>query len=167
MLVCCFCSRIAAWTLLRLMGCILGPESMGPYLKTRASAVKTLQKVSGLIRTGTLSMQCASSPAIQDPAGACGERLLPIRKLHPKSQRSKLVVPLHASREGWTTLQAEQNHGALPASDQDDTAACSAKTPVHDYLVPMRGRLFRKGIHWQVPKRLVCRHDRCTHLSFT
>ena len=44
----------------------------GPDLKTRASAVNTLQNVSGRMRTGMLSMQWASSPPYSIQLGLVG-----------------------------------------------------------------------------------------------
>ena len=63
----------------------------GPCLKTRASAVNTLQKVSGLIRTGTLSMQWASSPPYSIQLGLVGYACFPFGSSTPKASAPSLL----------------------------------------------------------------------------
>lgn len=121
MLVCCFCSRIAAWTLLRLMD-----HAEGPCLKTRASAVNTLQKVSGLIRTGTLSMQWASSPPYSIQLGLVGYACFPLGSSTPNaSAPSLLFLCMHQERVGQHSMCTDSWHP--PSKAQEDTAACLVK----------------------------------------
>ena len=86
----------------------------GPCLKTRASAVKMLQKVSGLIRTGTLSMQWASSPPYSIQLGLVGYACFPLGSSTPNASAPSLLF-LCMHQRGFDKSPCDQGHGTFPA----------------------------------------------------